>query len=51
MSWEQQKEYLRKHSGIFRSFVEQRPNNGATPDHGLAGRRSRADQPALGGMR
>ena len=51
MSWEQEREYLRKHSGIFGSFVEQLPNNGATSDHGLAGRRSRPDQPARGGVR
>jgi len=51
MSWEQEREYLRKHSDIFRSFVEQLQNNGATSDHGLAGRRSRADQPARGGVR
>jgi hypothetical protein len=30
---------------------QEESNNSATPDHGLAARRSRADQPARGGVR
>ncbi len=30
---------------------QEESNNSATSDHGLAGRRSRADQPARGGVR
>lgn len=45
MSWEQEREYLRKHSGIFRSFVEQLPNNGATSDHGIVGAPAPTSQP------
>jgi hypothetical protein len=48
MSWEQEREYLRKHSGIFRSFVEQLPNNGATSDHGLVGAPALTSQPVVG---
>ena len=40
MSWEEEREYLRKHSSLFQRFMEQVPNNGAT-----------SDQPAPGGVR
>jgi len=38
MSREEQREYLRKHSGWFRSLVHGMPNNSATSDRRLAGR-------------
>lgn len=51
MPWEEEREYLRKHSSLFQRFSEQVPNNGATSDRGLAGRRSRSGQQARGGVR
>lgn len=51
MSWEEERVYLREHGALLHSFVKQEPNNGATSDRGLAGRRSRSGQPARGGVR
>jgi hypothetical protein len=51
MSWEEQREYLRKHSGLFRSLVDGMPNNSATSDRRLAGRSESDGQQAHGGLR
>jgi hypothetical protein len=51
MSWSEEHAYLKSRRGWYEAFLEAKPNNSATSDRVLAGRRSSADQPARGGVR
>ncbi|ESQ14537.1 MAG: hypothetical protein N838_11630 [Thiohalocapsa sp. PB-PSB1] len=51
MSWIEEHEYLRSHLGWYESRLSPTPNNSATSDRVLAGRRCCAGQPERGGVR